>query len=285
MARSRLLKPGFFLSEELGRLSFAHRLAFAGLWTIADRAGRLDDRPTRIRVELFPYDVEPPCPHCRGRGLDLNEVLNDLHRGDFLTRYIAPTGPAIAIRSFLRHQSIHPREAPSIIDPPPRNRPEIAKPLPSREKDGTSRGTSTSTSTSVSTSASTSAAVPREDARAEEAAAAAGKNKVPDVNGRSRHPIFKGQRIVVFDWQLEDLIRLLGTHADEFDLHAWFYQLDAQTGGIVLAADREQRWAWLQRELVAEARRRGLPVADVSTNAALDDAVWSAIIREGPGSR
>ncbi len=53
--------------------------------------------------------------------------------------------------------------------------------------------------------------------------------------------------------------------------------------GIVLSPDPKQRWAWLQREVVGEARRRGLPIADTSDNAVTDDAVWAAIVREGPG--
>ena len=36
--------------------SMSARLLFVGLWTIADRNGRLEDRPKRIRAELFPYD-------------------------------------------------------------------------------------------------------------------------------------------------------------------------------------------------------------------------------------
>ena len=44
MARARLLKPGFFTNEDLCELPAFGRLLFAGLWTIADREGRLEDR-------------------------------------------------------------------------------------------------------------------------------------------------------------------------------------------------------------------------------------------------
>ena len=43
--RTRLLKPGFFMNEELARLPVRARLLFAGLWCLADREGRLEDRP------------------------------------------------------------------------------------------------------------------------------------------------------------------------------------------------------------------------------------------------
>ena len=51
MARARNIKPGFFLNEELGVLPPLVRILFAGLWCIADRDGRLEDRPKRIKME------------------------------------------------------------------------------------------------------------------------------------------------------------------------------------------------------------------------------------------
>jgi len=48
MARSRNIKPGFFRNEMLAECSPLARLLFAGLWCLADRFGRLEDRPKRI---------------------------------------------------------------------------------------------------------------------------------------------------------------------------------------------------------------------------------------------
>jgi uncharacterized protein YdaU (DUF1376 family) len=111
------------------------------------------------------------------------------------------------------------------------------------------------------------------------AAAAATRPQSPrPVDARSNHPVFKGQRFTIFDWQLEDLMRLLGPHSADFDLHQWFYDLDTATG-VVLPATREERWAWLQRALVTEARRRGLPVASAEPSA---DDVLARIIKAGP---
>ncbi len=56
MARSRTIKPGFFTNEEMVELPMAIRLLFIGLWTLADRDGRLRDRPKKIRMEAFPAD-------------------------------------------------------------------------------------------------------------------------------------------------------------------------------------------------------------------------------------
>ena len=53
MARARNIKPGFFDNETLGELPALTRLLFIGLWCLADREGRLQDRPKRIKKELL----------------------------------------------------------------------------------------------------------------------------------------------------------------------------------------------------------------------------------------
>lgn len=102
MPRSRLLKPGFFANEELATLPFEARLCFAGLWTLADRAGRLEDRPKRIDGALFPYD-----------SIAIDAVLGALAAKGFIRRYVADGRAVIDIPTFLEHQAPHPREVPS----------------------------------------------------------------------------------------------------------------------------------------------------------------------------
>lgn len=104
MARARNIKPGFFLNDELAKLDPLTRLLFAGLWCIADREGRLIDRPLRIKAEVLPYD------NC-----DIEKLLDDLHHAKFITRYIVNDNHYIEIRNFTKHQNPHPKEAPSII--------------------------------------------------------------------------------------------------------------------------------------------------------------------------
>lgn len=50
MAGARNIKPGFFTNDVLAACDQLARLLFAGLWTVADRAGRLEDRPKRIKA-------------------------------------------------------------------------------------------------------------------------------------------------------------------------------------------------------------------------------------------
>jgi DnaD/phage-associated family protein len=104
VARSRNIKPGFFINDELAEIEPLGRLLFIGLWVIADREGRLKDRPKRIKAEVLPFD------NC-----DMDELLNDLHEKGFITRYLVDGCGYIQINNFLKHQNPHPKEAASSI--------------------------------------------------------------------------------------------------------------------------------------------------------------------------
>lgn len=102
MARARNIKPGFFKNADLVETSFETRLLFVGLWTLADREGRLQDRPKQIKMELFPAD-----------NVDVDACLNDLTQFDFIRRYVADGKKVIQIVSFSKHQIPHGKEADS----------------------------------------------------------------------------------------------------------------------------------------------------------------------------
>lgn len=124
MPRARNLKPGFFKNEELAGLGPWAMLLFAGLWTLADRDGRLEDRPPRIRAEIFPY-----APRTNVVGL-----LNYLEEKKFIVRYSASGSKYIQIVNFNKHQSPHKDEAKSTIPAPCERRTEhgsstLEKPL------------------------------------------------------------------------------------------------------------------------------------------------------------
>ena len=114
MARARQLKPGFFQNDQLAECSHAARLLFAGLWTIADREGRLEDRPSRIKGLVFPYGSE------RVDRL-LDELVTKKNEDDspaFILRYAVSGRRYIQIVNFIRHQNPHHREPDSLIPPP-----------------------------------------------------------------------------------------------------------------------------------------------------------------------
>lgn len=104
MARARLLKIGFFENEHLAQLPDKARLLFAGLLLLADRAGRLEDRPRRIRAQVFPYET-----------VDVETHLGELADAGFIVRYVVSDTAYIWIPKFLVHQHPHQREAPSTI--------------------------------------------------------------------------------------------------------------------------------------------------------------------------
>jgi hypothetical protein len=114
MPRARYIKPEFFKDEDLSRLSLAARLLFVGLWSMADRDGRLEDRPLRIKAELFPYE-----------GVDVDPLLAELAAtkahglGSFILRYEVSGRRYIQIVNFSKHQKCHPGEKGMNFPEPP----------------------------------------------------------------------------------------------------------------------------------------------------------------------
>ncbi|MDH5297880.1 MAG: conserved phage C-terminal domain-containing protein [Desulfobulbaceae bacterium] len=104
MARSRNIKPGFFKNYDLADLGPVSQLLFAGLWCLADRDGRLEDKPRLIKAELFPYY------EC-----DVNGELTKLARLKFVDRYVVDGEQYIQIENFQKHQQPHHTEKKSII--------------------------------------------------------------------------------------------------------------------------------------------------------------------------
>lgn len=87
MARARNIKPGLFKNEILGVADPLYTLLFEGLWLLADRDGRLEDRPLRIKAEIFPYR----------EGLDMSAMLDWLQANGFIVREAGPAGDVIQI--------------------------------------------------------------------------------------------------------------------------------------------------------------------------------------------
>jgi len=103
MARIRTIKPAFFTSEDVCRVSPLARLLFLGLLTEADREGRLDDKPTQLKIRLLPVDT-----------CDVDALLWDLVDATLIRRYTGEDGrDVIQIRTFADHQRPHPKEPAS----------------------------------------------------------------------------------------------------------------------------------------------------------------------------
>lgn len=107
MARARNIKPGFFKNADLVELPIEARLLFIGLWTLADRAGRMEDRPKQIKMELFPAD-----------SVDVDACLDGLQKWGFVTRYEVAGKRLIQVVNFDKHQHPHRDEKVSELPGP-----------------------------------------------------------------------------------------------------------------------------------------------------------------------
>ena len=129
MARARNIKPAIMDNDDLAELAPLTRLLFIYLWMLADREGRLEDRPKRIAAQALPFD----------RNADAGAMLDDLSAAGFICRYRVDGTAIIQITNFTKHQNPHPREAPSLLPPhqgntkaTPRQDQGNAKDMPSR---------------------------------------------------------------------------------------------------------------------------------------------------------
>ncbi len=116
MARIRTIKPQFFVNEDIASLPHVARLLFIGLWCLADREGRLDDRPVRIKAQLFPYE------EC-----DINDLLDKLQEKGFILRYSVKAEKFIQINNFAKHQHCNIKEGESTIPTPYKHRTSTVK--------------------------------------------------------------------------------------------------------------------------------------------------------------
>lgn len=101
MARIRTIKPEYFKNEKLAELPATARLLFIGLFCLADCEGRLEDRPKRIKAEIFPYETNA----------DVDALLSKLQTAGFIERYEVGDQKLIQVVNFLKHQRITGKEA------------------------------------------------------------------------------------------------------------------------------------------------------------------------------
>lgn len=103
MARARNIKPSLFKNELLGVADPLLTILFTSLWCLADKEGRLEDRPLRIKAETFPYR----------EGLDVNGYLTELQTLGFIHRYSVKGVRLIQVTNFRKHQAPHHTEKES----------------------------------------------------------------------------------------------------------------------------------------------------------------------------
>lgn len=97
--RIRNIRPEFTKHEGLADLSREHRLFFIYTWMLADSEGRFEDRPRRIKVELYPYDDDITAE-------DIDRLLGDLEAKGFIHRYEVGGERFVWIKNFRKHQKL-----------------------------------------------------------------------------------------------------------------------------------------------------------------------------------
>ena len=121
------MKPLFFRHLELFKTEresgLPIRVAFAGLWTAADREGRFRWEPEVLKLDCLPYDQ-----------IDFSRVLDALVTRGFVEKYTSSGRDFGWIPGFKRHQIINNRESISILPEPP---PEGSSTRVARDDDAT----------------------------------------------------------------------------------------------------------------------------------------------------
>jgi hypothetical protein len=102
--RSRNIKPGYFKNDVLCSLDPLVRILFAGLWCYADKSGRFEWRPNRIKAEILPYDNG-----------EITVMLRTLMEKGFLEHYEVAGVEYGLIPNWHRHQNPHHTEKDSDI--------------------------------------------------------------------------------------------------------------------------------------------------------------------------
>ena len=112
--RTRMIKPDFFSDEDIASLDFPVRIFYIGLWCVADREGRLKDRPGNLKALILPYDnIDPE--------LFLSELAKPkkFNGGNpFIVRYEHAGERYIQILKFQENAKAHFTEKHSLIPSP-----------------------------------------------------------------------------------------------------------------------------------------------------------------------
>lgn len=111
MARIRTIKPEFFRHESLYEAErdtgLPLRVAFAGLWTTADREGRFKWKPKQLKLDCLPFDE-----------IDFSDVLEELANIKCIVKYQLNDELFGFIPSWKDHQVINQRESQSSLPAP-----------------------------------------------------------------------------------------------------------------------------------------------------------------------
>ena len=125
MPRIRYLKPDFFTDEDIAELPDKIKIFYMGLWCYADKAGRIEDRSKKLKVEIMPY----------AKKFDSEKALEELTHPKkttgrpFILRYNIDGERFIQIIAWGKNQKPHKTERESEIPAPPKELLTVKYPL------------------------------------------------------------------------------------------------------------------------------------------------------------
>ncbi len=101
MARIRSIKPEFWKSDAIARLSWEARLAFVALWSYVDDNGVGRDNVKLITAELFALEDDPTESIAR-----VSRILDELARESRIVRYTHAGKGYLFVNNWDEHQKI-----------------------------------------------------------------------------------------------------------------------------------------------------------------------------------
>ena len=108
--RIRSIKPEFWVSLTVNRLSIPARLTFIGLWNYADDEGRGINDPRLIRAALWPLDSVAT--------EKIAEWMDEIHAAGLIDCYEDSERPVFQVVHWSEHQRVD-KPRPSVIAPYP----------------------------------------------------------------------------------------------------------------------------------------------------------------------
>ncbi|MCA1185783.1 hypothetical protein LCD36_04860 [Saccharopolyspora sp. 6T] len=109
MARIRTIKPDFFRSRTIDKLTYEQRLTFIGLWTHCDDEGRCEYDPRLVKADVWPLSD-------RTSG-DIDGDVQALTESSLITHYTVGERSYLQINGWREHQKIN-RPTPSKLPAP-----------------------------------------------------------------------------------------------------------------------------------------------------------------------
>lgn len=97
MEQMRNIKNLIFDNDAMGELPPLTRLLFAGLWTMVDDKGRMEDNPRKIKKVIMGFDDVSAG--------QVDEMLQNLHDRRFIVRYSVNGSNYIQVNNFSKYRN------------------------------------------------------------------------------------------------------------------------------------------------------------------------------------